>query len=118
MLSTSHPSEKAPSRPEATENPLPGEPATVASLRTRIDELDARIVDLLAHRVRLARRIGQAKGGGGRPLLDPTREARIVRHAARRARASGIDAEGVRGVFWRLLALCRGAQERDQGKGS
>ena len=43
-------------------------------------------------------------------MLDTAREARVVRHAAARARALGVPAEPVRGLFWGIIALCRDEQ--------
>ncbi len=47
------------------------------------------------------------KGRGALPTLDPAREAVIVRKASEAARAHGIPEEGVRQLFWSMLALCR-----------
>jgi chorismate mutase len=47
----------------------------------------------------------------GRPVLDPAQEARVVRRAAERARALGVDEELARDVIWRIIASARAAQE-------
>ncbi|MDF1505945.1 chorismate mutase, partial [Roseisolibacter sp. H3M3-2] len=73
--------------------------------------VDAELAALLAERARLAGRIGAEKRRLGRPTLDPPREAQVVRRAAELARAAGMaDEEGVRGVFWQLMAMARRAQ--------
>ncbi len=43
-------------------------------------------------------------------MLDPPREAAIVRRAAALAREAGVDGEEVRALFWQLVGLCRRAQ--------
>lgn len=82
----------------------------LAGLRARVERTDDAIVALLRDRMRLAREIGAAKAAEGLPVLDTAREARVVRHAAARARALGVPAEPVRGLFWGIIALCRDEQ--------
>lgn len=80
------------------------------SLRAEIEHIDRSIVALIAERSRLARRVGTAKREAGLPVLDPAREAAVVRRAAALARESGLDDEDVRYVFWHLIGLSRRAQ--------
>jgi len=87
-------------------------PASLDEARREIEALDRRIVALIAERVRHARRIGRLKREAGQPLLDPAREAAIIRRAADAARDEGIDPEAVRQLFWTLVGLCRRAQEQ------
>ena len=47
------------------------------ALRREIDEIDARILEGIAARTAVVRRIGEAKGGG--PILRPGREAKVMR---------------------------------------
>jgi chorismate mutase len=88
---------------------------TLATLRDAIGEVDARLVALIAERVRLARAVGAAKRALGRPTIDPSREAAVVRHAGELARAASLDDGEVREIFWRLIALSRRAQREDDG---
>lgn len=92
----------------------------LAVLRRRIDAVDAEIVKALGARYRLAERIGALKSRQSLPTLDPAREAVIVREAVRAARRHGIPEEGVRHLFWSVLALCReGVQAASRvGEGS
>jgi chorismate mutase len=84
--------------------------ARLSALRSKVERTDDAIVRLLRDRMRLARTIGAAKAAEGLPVLDTAREARVVRHAAARARALGVPAEPVRGLFWGIIALCRDEQ--------
>jgi chorismate mutase len=86
-------------------------------LRSEIDAVDRSIVDAFAERVRIARRIGDLKEEAGQPVLDPSREAAVVRRAAERAREAGLDEEAVRELFWRLVGLSRRTQ-REERRGS
>ena len=80
------------------------------SLRARIERTDDALLVLLQRRMRLARAIGGAKLEAGLPVLDPAREARVVRRAATRARELGMPSEEVRSLFWSIIALCRSEQ--------
>ena len=58
--------------------------------------------------------IGQVKSEEGLPVLDPAREAAVVRRAAALAREKGVDEELVRDVIWRIIASAR---EEQDGRG-
>ena len=73
-------------------------------------EVTDRLIALIGERRDLAIEIGKLKHELGLPVLDPAREARVVRHAARRARELGVDAEMVRDILWRIIASAREAQ--------
>jgi chorismate mutase len=81
------------------------------ALRRRIVETDEAIVRLVGERRDLVLEIGRVKEAMGRPVLDPAREAAVVRRAARLARERGVDEEMVRDVLWRVIASAREAQE-------
>ena len=80
-------------------------------LRRRILELDESLVDLVAERKALVREIGRIKSEAGLPVLDPAREAAVVRRAAAMAREKEVDEELVRDVIWRIMASAREEQE-------
>lgn len=82
------------------------------ALRQEIEGVDQEIVELIARRTELARRIGEVKRQAGQPTLDPAREAAVVRRAGRLARDAGVAQEDVRQIFWHLIGLSRRAQER------
>lgn len=87
--------------------------ASLVALRDQIERIDREIVALLAERVRVARGAGPLKRALGAPLLDPPREAAVVRRAGEMGRGAGLDDEAVRAVFWLLVGLCRRAQEEE-----
>ena len=91
-------------------------PDTVTSeldaLRAEIERIDETLVQAIERRMQLARRIGQLKRESGLTLVQPAREAAVVRRAAELARATGIDGEAVREIFWRLIEMSRKEQEQ------
>ncbi len=78
--------------------------------RAQIEKTDDAILALIVKRVGLARRIGHAKAAAGLPILDPSREAAVVRRAAAQARVLRLPVEDVRALFWAIIAMCRGEQ--------
>lgn len=85
--------------------------ARLDEIRERILELDRDLVALVGERRNLVLEVGRLKGEMGLPVLDPGREAQVVRRAAQLAREYGVDEELVRDVIWRIIASARDAQE-------
>jgi len=79
-------------------------------LRDRIIAVDDEIIKLIGERRDLALEIGRIKESLGLPILDPAREARVVRRVAERSRALGVDEELTRDVIWRIISSARQTQ--------
>jgi chorismate mutase len=79
--------------------------------RNAIEVVDRRIVALLAQRVVLGLRAAAAKRSVGLPILDPRREADVIRGALAAADAEGLPAAPVREIFQRIVEISRRAQE-------
>src|SRR5918992_4623657 len=86
--------------------------AELEAIRAEIGRVDEAIIFLIDERLRLARRVGELKRTAGLGVLDPSREAAVVRRAGALARERGLDDEAVRDVFWRLIEMARTAQGR------
>jgi len=91
-----------------------GSRVELENLRARILQVDGELVDLVKERRALALAIGKLKRDLGLPVLDPAREAAVVRRAAALAREKGVDEELTRDVIWRIMASAREAQERGE----
>lgn len=90
--------------------------AELDALRERISRVDDDLIRLIGQRKELAVAIGKVKQRLGLPVMDPAREARVVRKAAERARELGMDEELTRDVIWRIIAAARAQQtERPLG---
>lgn len=84
--------------------------AQLELLRGEIEHIDRDLIRLIAERVTLGRRVGLAKRDAGLPVLDPKREAAVVRRAGILAREANLEDEDVRYIFWHLIGLSRRAQ--------
>ena len=78
--------------------------------REMIDALDQELVTLLARRAELSRRAGRAKQAMGAPVLDPGREASLLRARRLWAQAAGMDPDVAEGVFQEILRGSRKTQ--------
>jgi chorismate mutase len=87
-----------------------GDAARLESLRSKIAALDDELVGILAQRLAVAAEIGAIKERLQLPVMDPAREAEVVRRAAAGARDRGVDPELVRAVLWRIIDHARGVQ--------
>ena len=87
--------------------------AELARFRGRIEEIDRRVIALLAERVALGRETAVFKRAAGLPILDPQREAEVIRRAVEAAREHDLPVEAVREIFWQVVGLSRRAQEKD-----
>lgn len=80
-------------------------------LRQRIQAVDEALVELIRERRALVLEIGELKARLDLPVLDPAREAAVVRRAAALAREKGVDEELTRDVIWRIMASAREDQK-------
>jgi chorismate mutase len=85
----------------------------LARCRDDIEHVDREIVRLLAQRVALGQRTGALKRDAGLPILDPTREAAVIRRVTIVAREAGLPTEPVREIFWQIVGMSRRAQEQE-----
>lgn len=121
---TSDPSGGDPMPPEDRTGDSRGAEGGALDLEGRLDELrhelealDGELIRLVGLRRGLVLEVGRVKAEMDRPVLDPVREARVVRRAAERAREAGVDEELVRDVIWRIMASAREAQTGRSGWG-
>jgi len=93
------------------------EPENAAALteltrcREQIERIDNSIISLLAERLALGKRTGELKRAAGLPILDPTREAAVIRRVTASARDAGLPPEPIREVFWQIVGMSRREQE-------
>ena len=82
----------------------------LASIRTRIDAIDERLVELLNARAELAREVGRTKAATGAPIFVPHREQEVFKRLAALNKGPLPDA-ALRGI-WREVMSASFALER------
>ena len=86
------------------------------TLRVAIDEVDRKILDLIAERVRLVLAVGDVKRERNMPVYDPDRERRILDRLASQAPAP-LDGTTVRRIFERLIDEARRLEQGHVNRG-
>ncbi|MDO5610386.1 MAG: prephenate dehydrogenase/arogenate dehydrogenase family protein [Pseudomonadota bacterium] len=89
---------------------LGGQSPALREVRQHIDDIDRELLDLLRRRRELSGRAAEAKRLIGAPVLDPTREADLLRQRAEWATESGLEPDTVQALFKGILGMSRRAQ--------
>jgi chorismate mutase/prephenate dehydratase len=84
---------------------------SVPGLRSAIDEVDRRLVQLLNERARLAQRVGSVKQAEGTPVYRPEREAEVLRNVAA-ANPGPLPDEALLAVYREVMSACRALEHR------
>jgi len=79
-------------------------------LRNRINKADARIVRLIAERMRIAEEIGKEKNKGGKRVLDREREQEILEKVKAIARTENINPEDIESIYQQIFSASRRVQ--------
>jgi chorismate mutase / prephenate dehydratase len=78
----------------------------IVRLRSQIDACDARIVEALNVRARLAMEIGHLKNADGAPVFRPDREAQILRSLEEQSQGP-LPAQAIERIYVEILSACR-----------
>ena len=76
----------------------------LAALRNEIDEIDRGIVELLARRLDVCRRVADVKSRGATSIIQPERVRQVLTSRRQWAIDRGIDADFAEQIFRTLLA--------------
>ncbi len=82
---------------------------TLGDWRSRIDEIDRRLVELLNQRSRCALEIGKLKQVQNIPLYQPEREKEVLENAER-ANSGPLTDAAIRRLFERIIDEARSAE--------
>jgi chorismate mutase / prephenate dehydratase len=83
---------------------------SLEDLRRNVDDVDARIIKLLAERMKLSGEIGAEKARNSKPLTDAGREAIVLDHIRKLAKDEGINADAVESIYRRVIAASKNVQ--------
>jgi chorismate mutase len=84
----------------------------IAGWRTKIDELDRRLVELLNERARAAHEIGKLKRNTSMPIYEPEREKTIFENVCR-ANGGPLPDSELRQVYERIIDVMRNIQKNE-----
>lgn len=87
----------------------------LAGLRKAIDAVDARLLELIAERIRLVLAVGAYKAEHGLAIYDPERERQLLERLTSSPPAP-LEAETVRRIFERLIDESRTLEQRHGGR--
>ena len=82
--------------------------------REKIDELDARLLELLNRRAGYALEIGRIKAANGQPIYLPEREAAVLERL-RRLNPGPLSGEAVQRIFRQIIEESRGIEHGPEG---
>lgn len=75
----------------------------LAALRTRIDQLDAALIAIVAERLAVCREVAEVKQGSDTPVIQPARVRDVVTSRRQKAIEAGVDADFAEQLFRVLL---------------
>ncbi len=83
---------------------------SLEDLRKKIDEADAKIVRLIAERIRIAEEIGAEKRKQGKQIEDATREQRVLENVRSIAQKENINQEDIERIYRQMMTVSKNRQ--------
>ena len=80
---------------------------SLADLRAQIDDLDHRIIDLLAQRMQVVTQLSGVKRAEGLRVRDPARERAVLEDRTREAAKHGLSRELIESTFRVIMRASR-----------
>jgi chorismate mutase len=84
----------------------------ISDWRTKIDELDRKLVDLLSQRAQAAHEIGKLKRGAHMPIYEPDRERKVFENV-RSINPGPLPDRDLLRIFERIMDIMRGIQQQE-----
>ncbi len=84
---------------------------SLEDLRKEIDQVDTKMVELIAKRVRIAEQIGNEKKQLGELIEDKQRENFVFSEVRKAALAREIDANNVENIYKQIIQTCKSVQK-------
>ena len=79
-------------------------------LRKQIDEIDSRIVKLIAERMAVTRNIGSEKKEIGKPIEDKAREQAVLEKVKKLAQSENLNPEEIEKIYQRIFSASKEVQ--------
>jgi len=87
-------------------------------VRTKIEKIDAQILNLIDHRTALAKEVLDAKRAEGKPINDVEQNRIVLDRVANAATERGLDGEEVKRIFEILIKMNIERQHEMSGEGN
>jgi len=84
--------------------------------RSEIERIDEQIIRLIDQRIRISKKIFEAKRAEGKPISDPEREKRVLSRAMDLATELNLDAGAIKSIFETLISMSVNKQHELQGR--
>src|SRR5258708_17769870 len=84
----------------------------ISGWRTKIDELDRKLVELLSQRAQAAHEIGKLKRGAGMPIYEPERERKVFDNV-RSINPGPLPDRDLQRIFERIMDIMLGIQQQE-----
>jgi len=84
----------------------------ISDWRRKIDELDARLVELLSQRAQAAHEIGRLKRDAGMPIYEPDRERSVFDHV-RSINPGPLPDHDLLNIYERIMDIMRQIQQEE-----
>src|ERR1700687_1804032 len=84
----------------------------ISGWRTKIDELDRKLVDLLSQRAQADNGIGKLKRGAGMPIYEPDRERKVFDNV-RSINPGPLPDRDLQRIFERIMDIMRAIQQQE-----
>lgn len=84
----------------------------ISDWRTKIDELDRKLVELLSQRAHAAHEIGKLKRGAGMPIYEPDRERNVFSNV-RGVNAGPLPDRDLLRIYERIMDVMRQIQQEE-----
>ncbi len=78
--------------------------------RNRIDEINTQIIELIAERVDVAKKLGKIKENNNMSIRQKDREAQVVQLCKKKADSLGLNPDHIGKVFEKIIQISREAQ--------
>jgi chorismate mutase / prephenate dehydratase len=82
----------------------------IDELRKKIDEIDTRVVKLIAERQNISKEIGEGKHKDSRLIEDRDRELRVLEHVRKLARDGQINPSDVESIYKQIISASKKVQ--------
>ena len=79
-------------------------------LRGKIDDIDARIVELIGERIKIAGEIGQGKKKQNKLIEDQKRELSVLEHVSRLARDKNLSQIDIENIYRQIIEASKKIQ--------